>query len=267
MFVFLHWCKFNRKDGRQNYGDLLSTFIVKKLSNKLVFHVKHPKMRRYSFLKVYTCIGSKIRTVSENTIVYGSGIISENEKFLKAKFISVRGPRTIKRIIELGYNTTNIIGDPALLMPKFHKQKVDKKYDVGIIPHYVDYEFTLNLFSQNPKIKVIDMLTNDVIKTTNEILECRITYSSSLHGIIISHAYNIPCIWIKISNKLSGDNIKFYDYFESVGLKYFKEYFIDNLNIEEHSLKDFMTENIAIALPKSEIVQKISEELLIHNPF
>jgi hypothetical protein len=39
--------------------------------------------------------------------------------------------------------------------------------------------------------------------------------SSSSHGIIV-HAYGIPAVWQKFSNKVFGDDIKYQDYMESV---------------------------------------------------
>ncbi|MBT8393383.1 MAG: polysaccharide pyruvyl transferase family protein, partial [Bacteroidia bacterium] len=37
--------------------------------------------------------------------------------------------------------------------------------------------------------------------------------------LIVPHTYNIPAVWQPFSNKPFGDNIKFLDYFESVGLQ------------------------------------------------
>ena len=49
----------------------------------------------------------------------------------------------------------------------------------------------------------------------NEILSCERIVSSSLHGLITAQSYDIPCFWFK-QNYIPGDDIKFYDYFESV---------------------------------------------------
>jgi hypothetical protein len=39
--------------------------------------------------------------------------------------------------------------------------------------------------------------------------------SSSLHGIIVAHAYGVPARWVRWRHD-SGDGIKYLDYFQSV---------------------------------------------------
>ena len=52
----------------------------------------------------------------------------------------------------------------------------------------------------------------------NELCSCKMIISSSLHGLILSDAYNIPNVWIKIEYSLGGkDYFKYNDYFLSVG--------------------------------------------------
>jgi len=104
-----------------------------------------------------------------------------------------------------------------LLLPRFYQPKSDKKYKVGIIPHYVDFDICNKLFSNLENVKIIDVC-NDVEKVVNDICECEMTISSSLHGIIVSHAYNIKSCWVKLSDKIYGDGIKFLDYYYSINL-------------------------------------------------
>lgn len=215
------WSKIKFQNAPQeNYGDLLSKYLVEKISNKDASWVNPRKIKWWSlYKKHFFIIGSILSNINKHSIVWGSGIISKNDNFPNATFLAVRGPQTRKRIIDLGYKCPEVYGDPGILLPKFFNPLVEKKYELGIIAHYVDNDFVNSLYKNVERVKVINLLTNDIEQTTKEILECKRIVSSSLHGVIVSQSYNIPSVWVKFSDKLFGDNVKFSDYFSSVNLE------------------------------------------------
>ncbi|MER0133036.1 hypothetical protein MBP13_000345 [Klebsiella pneumoniae] len=89
---------------------------------------------------------------------------------------------------------------------------------MGIIPHLKDYDYFKNKYRSNKNIKVIDLKTKDIEFVVDEIISCEYILSTSLHGVIVAQAYDIPTLWIK-HNDINTDGIKFYDYFDSVGIK------------------------------------------------
>ncbi len=213
------------KEGtRNNFGDYLGGYIPKKLTNKEVVYTPI-----HSPTKKYVTVGSVLNQmigVNKNCVVWGSGIMTKNDTIPKdVELLAVRGPYTQQRLRDIGITPPEVVGDPALILKKIYDPKINKKYKLGIIPHYVDYEYVKNKVGDNPNIKVIDLITNDIEKTIDDILSCEKTISSSLHGVIVSQAYDIPSLWVKFSNKLfgnseaMGNNIKFRDYFSSVGIK------------------------------------------------
>ncbi len=265
--IYLYWWGLDREDGKDNYGDILGPYVVSKLSNKKIKRVKHPMMRRYRwFVKHYLTIGSIIGVAGPNTVVWGSGIMSEKDNVRRSNFVAVRGPRTRKRLLELGYDVEENYGDPAILLPDILKNNIEKKYDVGIIPHYVDYDLVIDKFKDNDKIKVIDLMTNDVEATTKEIMECKLIVSSSLHGIIVSHAYEIPAVWVEFSGKLAGDGVKFYDYFESVGINSNETSVINIDELDYDKLISLFKDNDKV-LPDAIFFQYRKSELLRVCPF
>ena len=104
-------------------------------------------------------------------------------------------------------------------MPILYKPISRKLYKYGIVCHYVDYEEIKAKFDTRPDILIINTLTNSVEILIDTISSCKKIISTSLHGLIVAHAYGIPALWWKYSSKLSGDNIKLYDYFESVEIE------------------------------------------------
>ena len=184
-----------------------------------------------------------------------------------ATFLSVRGPRTRKRLVELGYNVPEKYGDPALLLPNYFPNVFFKKYELGIIPHFVDFEEVNNVYKNISGIRVIDLITDSIEETTKEILECKNIVSSSLHGIIVGQAYQIPTLWVKFSDKLSGDNVKFYDYFDTVGLNYTNELFIDPLKTGHQELLKLFIEYQNRAFADVKLLELRKSQLLESCPF
>ena len=245
---------------KENFGDLVGKYLVEKISGKEVVFA-HPNKQKWKhyFVPVYATAGSILAHVTKHSIVWGSGIINKDQFVKPAKFLSVRGPQTRKRLLELGYEVPEAYGDPALLLPNFYNPEVVKSYKFGIVPHYVDYQSVLEKFSGRSDVKVIDLMTNSVEDVIDEFLSCHYIYSSSLHGLIVSHAYNIPAVWVRLSNKLFGDNIKFQDYFESVGIPIYEP-----LNKMEFNTESF---NQEYSIPNQKSLKKCQKSLIETYPF
>lgn len=219
---------------KENYGDLLAKYLVEKITGKDIKWVHPKKQAWYKWDKTnYLAIGSIIHHATKDSIVWGSGIINHKQEVAKADFRAVRGPKTREYLMKLGYDCPEVYGDPALLLLEFYNPEVEKKYKFGVIPHYHDLALAREIFDNKPDTLVIDLMTLDVEEITQQIMSCEKTISSSLHGLIVSHAYNIPSIWVEFSKKIFGDGVKYLDYFESVELKPYdppflrKEEFID----------------------------------------
>lgn len=218
--------KFTFKD-KENYGDFLSEYLVEKITGKSVKFV-HPKKQAWYKLnkKHYLGIGSILHHATKESVVWGSGIIDRVHSIAPANFKAVRGPQTRNFLLKLGYECPEVYGDPALLLPLYYNPEVKKRYRIGIIPHYHDYREVLATYRDQPEVTVIDMMTMNVETVTRQFLQCERTISSSLHGIIVSHAYQIPSVWVEFSNKLFGDGIKFPDYLESIKLPVYSPEFL-----------------------------------------
>jgi pyruvyltransferase len=134
------------------------------------------------------------------------------------KVFAVRGPMTRKLLLDQEIDCPEIYGDPALLFPRFYNPHIEKKYKVGIVPHYVDSKSNWIKSLNSDEVKIID-ICSDTHSFIDSIKECECIISSSLHGIIASDAYGIPNIWAKMSERVGGNGFKFRDYFASVGRK------------------------------------------------
>jgi pyruvyltransferase len=249
----------------ENYGDLIGKYLAEKISGKSIQWVfpKNFSFQNY-FQPIYCTVGSILAHVTENCIVWGSGIISKEYAVKKAKFLAVRGPQTRLHLINQGFDIPEVYGDPALLLPDYYAPIIEKKYSYGVVPHYNDYKKVLQLYHDQKEVLVIDLMTDNVEEVTNLFLQCDRIVSSSLHGLIVSHTYQIPAVWVQFSDKLFGDGIKFQDYFESVEMLSYIPPIREGL-IEKENMEELF--KIHPSLPKKEVVEKLRKGLMDVCPF
>lgn len=233
--IYAHWCYTD------NCGDALNPYILEKLSGcKVVFcNYKTPnyitefkniikcllsrKRIDYNrlvppFLRrkkdVILAIGSILDRSLPNFKIWGAGYMNEFEHADGGTLYAVRGYYSAIKLQKEGFPLCKTYGDPALLLPLVYKPHVKKIYKYGIIPHLKEYSKIKDCY---PKENIINLNNTNVEIVINNILKCEYIISSSLHGIIIAHAYGIPAIWIKLGD-INTDGIKFKDYFSSVNI-------------------------------------------------
>lgn len=236
-YILLAWAGSENEENK-NFGDELSWYIVNRLSKKrvikadfisrkeMIFHfmksicyLRFTRAHSYFlqfFIKNYLLSVGSILSFArcDGAIVWGSGIIGLNVDVMNFDFRAVRGPITRQRLLELGYHIPEVYGDPALLLPLIYNNSIKKQYKLGVVPHVVHEAFFGDL---NENVSIISLKGSDIHAVIDNICSCDCIISTSLHGVIVAHAYGIPAIWLAIEEKkLLGDNIKFYDYFQSV---------------------------------------------------
>ncbi len=206
----------------QNLGDELNYYLLKELSKRKIFNYKNLYVKCIN----YCCIGSIIDTLSNSkTIIWGAGLITDETilNIVPLKVCAVRGALTRDYLLAKGIQCPEVYGDPALLLPliydsrRISKNERVKKF-VGVIPHISDLNnVNVRRFVSYEGVKIIRLCGykhwHDII---DEINQCDFVISSSLHGVIISDAYNIPNVWVEFSNNVIGNGFKFRDYYSSV---------------------------------------------------
>ncbi|UJH91289.1 polysaccharide pyruvyl transferase family protein [Antarcticibacterium sp. 1MA-6-2] len=200
-----------------NIGDVLNEYLFEKIFKKEV--VSYREVLNVGVPPVYSFIGSVLdNSAVKNLTVMGSGFKRETSKMVvkPKKVISCRGPLTRGKLIKMGLEVPEVYGDPAILLPQFYKPTVEKKYRMGLIPHYVDKDLEIvEKWSSKSDVKNIDVFS-PMETFVADLKSCDFTVSSSLHGVILSHAYGIPSAWAPLSGKLAGGGFKFNDYYQSV---------------------------------------------------
>lgn len=197
--------------GVKNFGDLLTPELLECYGKTAVN--RPPKKADY------VGVGSILHLLPKNYsgTILGSGCMTNEKLELdNANFAFVRGELT-KELLNIHADVPT--GDLGLLAPKLLiSDSCEKKYKVGLIPHYVDkfhpwLEQAMKYLGSSGIIIDVQDSAKNVI---NAINSCDVIYSSSLHGIIVADALKIPNVWIQLSDLVVGGGFKFLDYNSSI---------------------------------------------------
>lgn len=225
---------------KPNIGDALNEYLITSYLKEGTLEWVDSGYSNSHFL----CIGSILKYANKNSVIWGSGIISDSKKDLPKetpkKILSVRGPLTRSALINNGFTCPDRYGDPAILLSDIYMPDHFGDNEIGIIPHFVDKDRKiLSKISKDPRIKIIDVETTDVVNFVNELCSCKYILSSSLHGLIIADSYNIPNLWVDMRGSrlwksgIVGSGFKFRDYFLSVSRKNMSPTMLKGKNFEE----------------------------------
>lgn len=207
-------------DKKMNFGDLIGPWLVQMISGRPVVNTMWEETDEIS--SGLLTVGSLLHSLRRAGLdVWGAGSMRTlNQAFVDRlserkprRIHAIRGWKTYKELTsKLGWNVPKVYGDPALLLPRFYDPSVRSADDqrISIVPHYHHKEVFAPLARD---FKIIDV-ARDPATVVDEIASSRACLSTSLHGVIVAHAYGIPWTWLRISDHtLRGDTFKFEDFF------------------------------------------------------
>jgi pyruvyltransferase len=199
-----------------NVGDAASRFIVSRLTGYDIEVVGEEPCAFPNFL----AIGSILHWADHRSVIWGTGFISATVGLpaLPARILAVRGHLTRTRLSRMNLDSPSLVGDPGALIAEFVRPAPRVTHQLGLVPHYVDARDDFVRRARARGVMIIDPLApiKDFIQA---LTSCRRIISSSLHGIIFAHAFDIPAAWVKISPRVIGDGFKFFDYYSSIGFQ------------------------------------------------
>lgn len=256
-----------------NMGDLLNELIIERIFGYKVIHSdsfkcqtsgigsnlssffpeKSQSFPKRIVKKIYGALNPPVQIWSTGFIRY-----TDEEHILVRReynIASVRGELSKKRLEKILKTNLKVpTGDGGLLASLLIEKPIQKKYTVGIIPHFKEKnepQFKRLLEKYNKSV-LID-LSDDPLEVIKTIGECEFILSSSLHGLIVADSFGIPNMRLVCTNKLLGDGFKFDDYYSSFNIK--GTYFDLNRNPDGPTIEDIVN-NYKITITEVEKKQK-----------
>lgn len=189
-----------------NVGDRITPFLIERITGERPIYSPPTEER------ILLGCGSILNWARPKNIVWGAGLASfTDEVDAGADIRSVRGPLSRARAISCGCSVPVVFGDPALLLPRIVDRAEAVAGRIGLVAHYIDQQRAQWWYGSDERITIINALQG-VESFVRELTACEFVFSSSLHGLIIADAYGIPNAWVRISDSVGGDGMKFMDH-------------------------------------------------------
>jgi pyruvyltransferase len=172
--------------------------------------------------------------------ILGSGRLIEDSRTnlvqmtsgVTARILALRGPLSAR-----GIPGDYALGDPGILADELIEPQT-KQWDCGLLPHWQDDELVprfKKIMPATQKVTIINPRQNplDVVR---QIASCHKIVTSSLHGVIVADACNVPRrIEICKAMENDGGDFKFRDYHASIkmGLTFGKVQAPERVRVED----------------------------------
>ncbi len=203
------WC---RLPSQGNVGDCLTPWLIRRITGAPARWVAADAPGTKFFVA-----GSIAGMAGDGAVIWGAGVMHASEWLHSgAQYVAVRGPLTREAARRSLVECPAVYGDPALLVPRFHRvERASRGAPPGVVPHFSD---KARARLGTPDGWALIDVQRPVEEVVDRIAGCALVASSSLHGIVLSHACGVPAVWITYGDLPSGDGTKFHDYFLSVGV-------------------------------------------------
>lgn len=201
----------------QNWGDKLNPVLVSMISGRTVLNAND--FFNLTDMPIYSVVGSGLGEIRHsNSVIWGQGFARYDDGVCvpPRQVCAVRGPLSRQKLLNAGLHCLPIFGDPALLLPRYFNDYVEKRHRIGLIPHYSHLGLTEFERLQDQGAVVID-ITGELFDVVRAVKSCYLIASSSLHGMIMADAYGVPSRWLEVEGHPIADEFRFHDYLHSVG--------------------------------------------------
>lgn len=190
-------------DGHPNFGDALTPWVLAR-HGIVAVHTPLSEARAVG-------IGSLVDQLPQDFdgTIWGSGLLRDTEPRLpRARVLAVRGPLTRDR---LGLGEDVVLGDPGLLVGR-HVRRSVPHWQLGVVPHSLHHaDIALERLGRQSGVRVIDVRSTPSV-VMGQIARCGAILTTSLHGLIVADALEIPAAWTQREPILWGGDFKFRDY-------------------------------------------------------
>jgi pyruvyltransferase len=208
--VTIHLKQFSET---RNVGDAIGSRIVESITGRAVRVVGEAPLPVPNLIG----IGSIAHWSDEHSVLWGCGLIADRLSFCPpAEVLALRGHLTRDSLTARGIHCCDLLGDVGLLLPELIAPEVPVN-PLGLVPHYVDRDSAFVETCRREGVPIVDVHASPEAYV-EQLTSCRRIVSSSLHGVILAHAYGIDAAWVRISDRVHGNGFKFLDYYSSLGV-------------------------------------------------
>jgi pyruvyltransferase len=181
------WTRPNGKP--PNFGDELGPVILSRLG----YTVRRVPLSDADIIACGSVLEAVASAARPGAIVWGAGLM--HGRPVDVSRLDVRAVRGRLTATTLGLNVP--LGDPGVLVPSlWNRPRV--KHRLGVVRHYVD----TNPYPDADVVIDVDRPVDEVVRA---IGECATIASSSLHGLIVATAWEIPAVRLPHANVVGGD--------------------------------------------------------------